>query len=165
MPRAPWSPASDSWRVQRWHDLPSVQARARRFLEAGGLDTHGQWCVMIALTEAATNALKFASGGHISLEIRLEHTAGSPPGVVLQVVDDGPGIPDPRRALEDFYSEGSDWRAGPFVARRRGNGTGLGSIRRLMDDVQLENRAEGGLRLVAVKHLELDTPNHRKERS
>lgn len=124
-----------------------------------GFDSSQQWSVIIALTEAATNAIKFAGGGHIMLR----RSDNGPPHVVLEVVDDGPGIADPEAAVEDFFSEGGDWRAGPFVTGRRGNGTGLGSIRRMMDVVRLENRTEGGLRLVARKYLSPDAPMNGKE--
>lgn len=63
--------------------------------------------------------------------------------------DDGPGI-DPELALRDGVSEGIDLAMldAPRVGLR-GLGTGLGAIERLMGDLHIEQRAEGGTRLIA----------------
>jgi anti-sigma regulatory factor (Ser/Thr protein kinase) len=142
------SPTSVAWRVARLDDVPLVQARARRFLADLGFDDEKRSQVVLAVSEAATNTVKFAGEGEISLT----WFTTPAPHVRLEAVDHGPGIGDLERARTDFISEGVDARVVSPVGRR-GTGTGLGSIQRMMDATTMENQAEGGLRLIALKYL------------
>ncbi len=141
------SPTSVAWRVTSLDDVPLLQARARRFLADLGFDDERRSQVVIAVSEAATNVIKFAGEGDVSLTW-VESPA---PHVRLEALDDGPGIADLERARTDFISEDVDARVVSPVGRR-GTGTGLGSIQRMMDATTIENRAEGGLRLIALKY-------------
>lgn len=149
MPLVRCSASSLSWRVETLDDVPLLQARARALLRGlDRLDSRAEWCVLIAASEAATNLVKHAEGGVLTLS-----WVDDPPHVLLETVDNGPGIVDPERATRDFVSEGEDLRDAPYVTARRGNGTGLGSIARSMGSLSLQNRPEGGLRLTARKHV------------
>lgn len=148
MPLVLSSPVSVAWRVTSLDDVPLVQARAREFVSRLGFDEQRRSQVLIALSEAVTNAVKFAGGGDVSLV----WVAAPDAHVRLEVLDRGPGIADLDRARSDFVSEGVDVR-GTSPIGRRGTGTGLGSIQRMMDATTIENRADGGVRLVARKYL------------
>lgn len=148
MPLVQSSAARLVWDVVTLDDVPLIQIRARRFLAHFGVATFERTCVLIAASEAATNLIKHAGGGELSLA-RLD----APPRVVLETLDAGPGIDDPDHALTDFVSEGVSLPTGWPVIARRGTGTGLGSIQRMMDVTRLANRSGGGLRLEARKYL------------
>jgi serine/threonine-protein kinase RsbT len=111
-----------------------------------GIDTTGIWEVAISVRELVTNVLKFAGKGRLILK-RLSEPR---PGIEITVEDDGPGIDDIERAMVDGVSEGRDV-AGIPVKERRGLGGGLGAVDRLMDEFELVNRPEGGVRATARK--------------
>jgi len=135
--------------VQSSHDLAPLQASVRRFLRALGLPSREQWCVAIAASEAASNLVKHAGGGTLSLRL----DGGPPPALVLEALDCGPGFADIDRALLDHVSEGVDLVTDEPRRHRRGLGTGLGAIGRMMGTLAVENRPGGGARVVAIKQL------------
>jgi len=57
------------------------------------------------------------------------------------VLDSGPGIPDPERAMEDHYSSSGTL------------GLGLPGVKRLMDEFELESKPGEGTRVIARKWL------------
>jgi serine/threonine-protein kinase RsbT len=70
--------------------------------------------------------------------------------VVIEVVDQGHGIGDVGAAITDGWSEGG--RLTPErVAAARGLGVGLGSVHRMMDQVEIETDPGRGTRIVARK--------------
>lgn len=148
MPLARSSPAELVWSLQRATEIPGMQSRARTFLADHGFSLADTWAVAIALAEAATNALKFA--GHA--EVTLAFVSTPRPHACLDVVDDGPGFDDPSTAHRDRVSEGVDLDATPHPLERRGLGLGLGSISRMMDELVLGNRPEGGAHLTARRY-------------
>ena len=75
-------------------------------------------------------------------------------GLEITVEDRGPGIEDVDSALLDGFSEGRMLTEEELMTRpRRGLGTGLGAVQRMMDSLRFENRESGGLRVVACKWL------------
>ena len=115
-----------------------------------GFDKTALSSISIAVSELVTNAMKYAAGGRI----RLESIEAPAPGIKISVDDDGPGCPDIETALKDGFSEGRQVADGEFVPERRGLGSGLGAVQRLMDRVELANREEGGFSVTVVKYLE-----------
>ncbi|NNH72978.1 ATP-binding protein [Nocardia uniformis] len=85
--------------------------------------------IATAVSEVARNIDNFA--GHGEIHVAVEDREGRP-ALVIQAVDDGPGIPDIQRALEDGYSTG------------RGLGLGLPGARRLMDRLVIESNPGAG---------------------
>ena len=128
-------------------EVRGSQAAIRRFVAELGFDRLAQWQVTIAASEAATNMVKHAGGGHLTLG-RIDDPRV---GLRLEARDFGPGIGDLARALEDHVSEGSDLRVRLDLGRR-GLGLGLGAIARMMDALGWQNLADGGL-LWAEKYL------------
>ncbi|MDD5308649.1 MAG: ATP-binding protein [Deltaproteobacteria bacterium] len=117
------------------------------FAARAGFDKAAQWEIAIAVSELVTNVVKYAGQGTLTLR-RLDDNGR---GIEIVVEDDGPGITDLESAMKDGYSEGRMLCADDVPSHGRGLGTGLGAVRRMMDGVSMENRAEGGLRVVAVK--------------
>jgi anti-sigma regulatory factor (Ser/Thr protein kinase) len=91
--------------------------------------------VVLAVSELATNLARYARGGEIVLSV-----AQGPRGRGLRMEsrDDGPGIAELARALQDGFSTGG------------GLGGGLPGVQRLMDDFEIAT-APGGTRIVACK--------------
>jgi anti-sigma regulatory factor (Ser/Thr protein kinase) len=136
------------WTVESLDEVPLLQVRARQLLAGLNFAKLERACIVVAVSEAATNLVKHATGGTLSLR-----WDDDPPQVMLETWDDGPGIDNPEYAASDFISEGMNLRTELIVGQWRGTGTGLGSIRRMMDNLTLTNRPEGGLLLQASKRL------------
>jgi len=93
--------------------------------------------VATCVSELATNlALHSSRGGFINL-VRVRRDGRI--GVRVIVEDDGPGIEDVERAMEDGFSTAG------------GLGGGLPGARRMMDEFQIISRVGAGTRIVATK--------------
>jgi serine/threonine-protein kinase RsbT len=80
--------------------------------------------IATAISEVARNITSYAGGGAIRVTV---DTREGRKALVVRAEDDGPGIDDVERALEDGFSTGS------------GLGLGLPGARRLMDGLLLES--------------------------
>ncbi|HEX4684366.1 MAG TPA: anti-sigma regulatory factor [Gemmatimonadaceae bacterium] len=92
--------------------------------------------IVTATSELARNTIVYGHGGTATIEFIEE---GSRLGVRLTFEDQGPGIPDVERAMQDGYSTGT------------GMGLGLGGSRRLVHDFDITSTPESGTRVVAVR--------------
>lgn len=110
-------------------DLIAVRRAARRMAEALGFPVTDTTEIVTAVTEIARNITAHAGRGVVSLaaEPRDGRTA-----LVVRAVDEGPGISDVARALEDGYTTTG------------GLGLGLPGARRLMDRLDIETRPGRG---------------------
>lgn len=117
---------------------PSQVAEARRaavtLARECGLDETGCGRVALVATEMATNLLKHAGDGDIVAQ-RITDEDGD--CLELLALDNGPGILDTARALEDGYSSAGS------------PGTGLGAIRRQTDQFALWSRPGLGTAVMA----------------
>jgi serine/threonine-protein kinase RsbT len=118
------SSVAEELRVEIASDVDVVQARQHgRELAAGaGFSTGDQTVIAAAISEVARNILMYAKRGQIALSVVAN---GDQQGVVIVARDQGPGIPDVSRALQDGYSTSG------------GLGLGLPGARRLMDDFDI----------------------------
>jgi len=80
--------------------------------------------IATAISEVARNITSYAGRGEIWVGV--ENRDGRP-ALIVRAEDDGPGIPDVERALEDGYSTG------------QGLGLGLPGARRLMDNLVVDS--------------------------
>lgn len=103
-------------------DVELARAEARRLCAGLEWDRIATEQVLLATMELASNVLRYAPGGAMIIQ-RVEGPKGM--GIELCSRDKGPGISDPKRALEDGYSTGG------------GLGGGLPAVRRLMDSFDL----------------------------
>ena len=106
--------------------------RARREVRASartcGFDRVDTERLMLAVSELATNLLRYARDGVIVITL-LDDAMGG--GIQVESHDRGPGIPDIARALEDGFSTGG------------GLGSGLPAVRRLLDDFEIMSGPDG----------------------
>ncbi len=119
-------------------DVDVVQARQRgRELAAEiGFSAGDQTVIAAAISEIARNILMYARRGEVRLTA--VNDAGRS-GLVIVAEDDGPGIRDVPRALQDGYSTSG------------GLGLGLPGARRLMDEFEVVSAVGGGTRVTMKK--------------
>ncbi len=98
--------------------------------------------VALAAGELASNCWRHGGGGRVELHA-IEH------GLELRAIDHGPGIPDLTQAEQDGVSRGR--RHTPLEPIRDSLGAGLGSVRRLMDEVEVRTSTEAGTTVIARK--------------
>ncbi len=92
--------------------------------------------MVTAASELARNTLIHGRGGTVTIE-SLED--GSRRGVRMTFEDDGPGIPDVARALQDGFTTGA------------GMGLGLGGSRRLVNEFDIQSNIGTGTRVTAIR--------------
>lgn len=134
-----------SWPIDAGTDVSCCGALTVRFAREAGLDEQAAWALGIAASELASNIVKFAGRGRLTLS----RLTAPRPGVEVVAEDSGPGVPDAAIVFADGYSEGRFLAGDEDPRRLRGRGVGLGAVRRLTDDVQLQNLVPSGLRVAA----------------
>jgi anti-sigma regulatory factor (Ser/Thr protein kinase) len=102
--------------------------------------------IALAAVELATNCWRHAGGGRIELHA-LAHA------LELRAIDHGPGIPDLAQAEQDGVSRGRRHSAETPI--RDSLGSGLGSVRRLMDEVEIRTGPTTGTTVIARKRLQV----------
>ena len=119
-------------------DLDLVRAREQGRVLAGQLGfTQGDLTlVATAISELARNIVRYARRGEIVLR---QAEDGGIPGIVIIARDEGPGIPDVNRAMEQGYSTSG------------GLGLGLPGVRRIMDKFEIVSEVGKGTVVTAVK--------------
>lgn len=119
-------------------DADIVTARQEGRALAGQLGFSGSDQVLIAtaISEAARNILQYARSG----EIFIDHIKnGDREGILIIARDQGPGIKDIKRVMEDGYSSSG------------GLGLGLPGIKRLMSEMDIQSTPGKGTTLVIKK--------------
>ncbi len=129
-------------------DAECAATAIRAFAARLGLPTRAQWEISIAVSELASNVLKFAGAGSLQMRHEREPRAA----LVVEVSDGGAGIGDVGAAVVDGWSEGGALTP-DRLAVARGLGVGLGSVHRMMDAVQIVSEPGCGTRVVATKYL------------
>ncbi len=135
--------------IKRSADVVYAQVRAKSLASEIGFAKSEQWEIGIAVSEAATNILKFAGDGKIFLRRINEEFSG----LEFEASDKGPGIPDIESALKDGFSEGKEIDEDFQFYERRGLGFGLAAIKRMMDSLDIDSSEDRGTSLIARKFL------------
>lgn len=118
----------------------------RRFAAALGFGREDQARLSVSVAELASNIARHAGRGRIELHELVTPTTGCR----VVAVDDGPGIRAIDEALLDGFSEGRWLTPDVAVRERKGLGVGLGTVRRMLDDVRVASVPGGGLVVEAV---------------
>jgi serine/threonine-protein kinase RsbT len=116
----------DEVRIEVAADTDIVEARqtGRDLAAQLGFSLTDLTLIATAISEIARNITTYAGRGEITLRLVRQ---GERRGLLVVATDDGPGIADVDRALEDGYSTG------------RGMGLGLPGARRLMDEFEIDS--------------------------
>lgn len=117
-------------------DVVAARQAGRRLAESLGLGTTDLTLVATAISEVARNITAYAGSGEIlvrPIELNGAH------GIEVVARDDGPGIADVDRALQDGFTTGG------------GLGLGLPGARRLMDDFEIVSQPGIGTTVTMTK--------------
>ena len=117
-------------------DVVTARQRGRDLAAEAGFSSGDQTVIAAAISEIARNILMYAKRGEIALNLVAN---GDRQGVVVVARDQGPGIRDVPRALQDGYSTSG------------GLGLGLPGARRLMDDFEVVSDAGKGTTVTMKK--------------
>ena len=119
-------------------DADVVTARQRARELAGELDMSStdQTLLATAISEVARNITTYATRGEVRLSV--VHDGDGRQGIEVVASDEGPGIEDIDRALQDGYTTGG------------GLGLGLPGARRLVDEFDIQSGPSGGTTVTLV---------------
>jgi serine/threonine-protein kinase RsbT len=128
----------DDLRVPISSDVDLVRAREQGRTLAGelGFQQGDLTLVATAISELARNIVRYARRGEIVLH-PIED--GGVPGIVIIARDEGPGIIDVNRAMEQGYSTSG------------GLGMGLPGVRRIMDKFEIVSEIGRGTVVTVTK--------------
>ena len=98
--------------------------------------------VSIAMYEGEINMVIHANGGEIDAEID-DH------GITIVLRDQGPGIPDVEKAMQEGWSTASD----EIRAQGFGAGMGLPNMKKYTDDMQITTKLGVGTTVVMKVYL------------
>jgi len=124
-------------------DVERIRRETRTLATDVGFDRRDVEAILIAVSELATNLMRYAPGGELVVSIVSEANGL---GILIQSSDQGPGIVDVELALGDGYSTGG------------GLGNGLPGVRRLMDDFTIAS-SPSGTSIEAHKWLRSPSPS------
>jgi serine/threonine-protein kinase RsbT len=117
-------------------DVVTARQEGRALAARIGFSNSEQVFIATAISEAARNILQYADHGEIVIDHIKE---GGKDGILIIARDQGPGIKDIARALEDGYSSSG------------GLGLGLPGIKRLVSEFQIKSAPGKGTTLTIKK--------------
>jgi serine/threonine-protein kinase RsbT len=124
------------WTIAGDRDIVQARQQAREQAALLGFSAGDQTVVAAAVSEIARNILMHARRGTITCRVVTDdHRAG----LVLVAEDEGPGIADIPRAMQDGYSTSG------------GLGVGLPGSRRLMDEFDVVSQPGSGTTVTMAK--------------
>ncbi len=115
--------------VKMSNDIVTARQAGRELAEELGFTLTDRTMISTAISEVARNITSYAGSGEIRLQVAERDGRRA---LVVQAKDQGPGIIDIPRAMEDGYSTG------------RGLGLGLPGAKRLMDGMSIESAPNQG---------------------
>jgi serine/threonine-protein kinase RsbT len=122
--------------VRREVDIVLACHKGRALAERAGMPGNDQAVVVIAISEVARNIINYADRGEIVLSA---FGRNGKRGISVVARDEGPGILNIERALQDGYSTGG------------GLGLGLAGAKRLMDEFRVLSQPGRGTTIVMKK--------------
>lgn len=127
---------SDRFPIRASEDVVTVRQHVRKAALDVGFSLVDQTKIVTAASELARNTLIHGRGGHVTIEVL---DTGGRRGLRATFEDQGPGIPDIDRALQDGFTTAG------------GLGLGLGGARRLVNDFQIDSKPGQGTRVTIVR--------------
>ena len=118
-------------------DVVTARQRARELAADLEFTSTDQTLLATAISEVARNITTYAVRGEVILDTVRDN--GGREGIRVVARDDGPGIADIERALQDGYTSGG------------GLGIGLPGARRLVDEFAIESAPSEGTTVTLVK--------------
>jgi serine/threonine-protein kinase RsbT len=118
-------------------DVVTARQRARELAGELELSSTDQTLLATAISEVARNITTYAQRGEVRL--RIVRDGNGREGIEVVASDQGPGIADIERALQDGYTTGG------------GLGLGLPGARRLVDEFDIESAVSEGTTVTLIK--------------
>jgi serine/threonine-protein kinase RsbT len=122
--------------IDRDADIVAARQKGREMASYCGFATTDLAVIATAISELARNIVRYALHGEIFLRVVEDHGRL---GFEIVARDDGPGIADITRAMEDGYSTSGSL------------GLGLPGTRRLMDDFEITSDFGKGTQVTVRK--------------
>ena len=122
--------------LRRSEDIVRMRQAVRAETIALGFGLVDQTKMVTAASELGRNAILHGGGGRVEVA---HVAAGTRRGLRLVFIDQGPGIEDIPRAMQDGFTTGT------------GLGLGLGGARRLVNEFQIESTPGKGTRVMIVR--------------
>lgn len=119
-------------------DIVAARQLGRNVAKELGFGTVDQARITTAISELARNIYLYAGQGRIEIQQLMEN---GNKGILIIAADQGPGIPDIRKVMEDGFSTSG------------GLGAGLPGVKRLMDEFKIETIPGEGTDIRATKWL------------
>jgi len=127
-------------------NVGTARRAAKALAESIGFDPAACEETALVMTELATNLIKHARGGELTLT-PLDDSGRA--GLEIGSRDTGPGIADVEQALADRFSTAGT------------RGSGLGAVNRLMDELDIKSERGRGTRIVCRKWVRQPTASIR----
>ncbi|MFW9996459.1 MAG: ATP-binding protein [Candidatus Odinarchaeota archaeon] len=122
-------------------DVRIARQKAEELARIIGFDDNKSAEIGLVAGELASNLVKYANKGMISIT---ECNEDGQAGMVIESIDNGPGILDIEQAMVNGYSTADSL------------GYGLGTVNRLMDEVDIQSTSESGTRITCKKWKSVD---------
>jgi serine/threonine-protein kinase RsbT len=121
-------------------DIVTARQHGRTLAAQAGFSGSDLTLIATAISELARNIIDYAKRGEIILsDVRQNERHG----IVVVARDNGPGIPDIEKAMQDGFSTG------------KGLGLGLPGTRRLMDEFEIDSALGKGTTVRTKKWVKL----------
>lgn len=124
------------WEIAADRDIVQARQSAREQAAEAGFSAGDQTVIAAAVSEIARNILMYARRGAVSIRLVVDDHKR---GLIVVAKDDGPGIADIPRALQDGFSTSG------------GLGLGLPGSRRLMDEFEVVSQPGRGTTVTMKK--------------
>jgi anti-sigma regulatory factor (Ser/Thr protein kinase) len=125
-------------RISTLPEVRRAEESAKGFAASIGFSAQDCEEIGLVVSELAANLVRHAGGGTLTLTVDAVHDRT---GIQIESTDEGPGIADFERALTDGYST-----AGSL-------GAGLGTVNRLMDELEFRALPTGGTHIKCHRWL------------
>jgi len=129
------------YRISRRSDVQIAAISMQRTDYYPGLTALDRAALGTVIAELATNILKYGGEGAIAIS---RVSDGDQNGVLIEAQDQGPGIPDVERALQEHFTTGNSL------------GLGLPAVQRMSDELTINSAPETGTHVRALRWLRPD---------
>ncbi|MFJ7934983.1 anti-sigma regulatory factor [Sporosarcina sp. NPDC096371] len=119
-------------------DIVAARQLGRNEAKKSGFGTVDQARITTAISELARNIYLYAGKGKVEIE---RHSEKGCNGITIVASDNGPGITDMRKVMEDGFSTSG------------GLGAGMPGVKRLMDEFKVETEPGVGTTITVTKWL------------
>lgn len=123
--------------INEW-DIVAARQLGRNVAKELGFGTVDQARITTAISELARNIYLYAGQGTVCIEKVFD---GGKSGLKIIATDEGPGIQDIRKVMEDGYTTSG------------GLGAGLPGVKRLTDEFDIDSVPGEGTKITATKWL------------